>query len=159
MPGGRPRKPTRLKVLQGNPGKRRLPKREPEPAALEDLAAPAWLKGHALEEWKRVTPELQRLGLLTIVDVAALAGYCQAFARWRQAKDAVDEEKSVDVAIARGLVKMEKEALAQMKALAGEFGFTPASRSRVAGAGKPPEEKDPFEEWAKGKVIQGGKKD
>jgi len=155
---GRPRKPTRLKILQGNPGKRKLPKSEPQPDPVADTDPPVWLAGEAREEWLRVAPHLKKLGLLTVVDVTALGGYCKAFQRWRQAATAVDREPIIETAIARGLVRMEKEALAQMKALASEFGFTPASRSRVAGAGGAEDEKDPFDEWARQRLIKGGKK-
>lgn len=152
MPGGRPRKPTRLKLLQGNPGKRKLPKDEPRPVSPSSLAAPEWLSGHAREEWERIAPEVGRLGLVTVLDLQVFAGYCVAYARWRQAKKAVEGE-SVDIAIARGLVRMEKEAMAQMEKLATAFGFTPASRSKVTG--KPSEETDPFADW---RVPSGGKK-
>lgn len=43
MRAGRPPKPTRLKILAGNPGKRELNPDEPDPVLLEDLTAPEWL--------------------------------------------------------------------------------------------------------------------
>jgi P27 family predicted phage terminase small subunit len=154
MPGGRPPKPTALKVLQGNPGKRKLRKDEPKPTAIEKLDPPEYLSRLAKEEWLRVAPEVKRLGLLTLVDVAGLAGYCQAYARWREAIKATNE-CTLGEAIARGFVKAEKEALAQMVQLAQQFGFTPSSRSKVAGAGKPADEEDPLREF---ELHNGGKR-
>ncbi len=82
MPGPRPT-PIPLKLLRGNPGKRPIrrgfePSQPPLPPILPELSA-----GDALEEWHRVAPGLHLFGLLTALDMAPLAAYCAAFARWR----------------------------------------------------------------------------
>ena len=89
MPGPRPM-PTHLKLLHGNPGKRPLNKNEPKPArADEPPEPPAFLSGFAAEEWRRISVEAYRLELLTEVDIMALAAYCDAYERWRTAKETV----------------------------------------------------------------------
>ena len=50
---GRKPKPTALKVLEGNPGKRPLNDREPVPPK-GTLKCPAWLLPEAKKEWKRL---------------------------------------------------------------------------------------------------------
>lgn len=87
-------KPTKLKIIAGNPGKRSLNKREPQPPA-DEPSMPAWLSSRAKIEWKRIVPELKRLGLLTAIDLAALACYCQAFAEFEIATRTIDEEGRV----------------------------------------------------------------
>src|SRR3989304_3311411 len=74
-------KPASLRLLEGNPGKR--PIREgPKPRPLRPTC-PSWLSPQAKAEWRRLAPELERLGLLTHLDRAAFAAYCQSFAQWR----------------------------------------------------------------------------
>jgi phage terminase small subunit len=80
MAGRRPI-PTRLKLLRGNPGKRQLNRDEPTPAA-EAPSCPSHLGKTARREWRRISRELLKLGLLTKPDRAALAGYCAAFGDW-----------------------------------------------------------------------------
>src|SRR3979411_433277 len=89
MPGPAP-KPTQLKLLQGNPGKRKLNPTEPKFAGTP--ACPTWLTKAAKAEWKRVVAELSALDMLRSVDSAALAAYCQSYARWRSAEEIVDKE-------------------------------------------------------------------
>src|SRR5687768_711635 len=85
---GRKPKPTILKVLDGNPGKRPLNDREPQPpGGMPDR--PDWLDAEAQAEWGRVTAELAMSGLLTVVDRAALAAYCTAWSRWVEAEGMV----------------------------------------------------------------------
>jgi P27 family predicted phage terminase small subunit len=85
---GRKPSPTKLKILRGNPGKRKLPEEvEPEPCIPDP---PKQLRGAALDEWKRVTPELYELGLLTELDRAALAAYCQAWRQWIEAEQTIE---------------------------------------------------------------------
>ena len=74
MRGRRP-KPTRLKVLTGNPGKRPMNKHEPktEPAVPK---CPNELGPVARRERDRLASELGKLKILIALDRAALAAYC-----------------------------------------------------------------------------------
>ena len=89
MRGRRP-KPTRLKVLTGNPGKRPLNGNEPRPAAAVP-ECPAELGPVARTEWNRLVGELSALRLLTNLDRAALAAYCGAYALWAEATEAIQK--------------------------------------------------------------------
>jgi phage terminase small subunit len=61
-------KPTALKVLEGNRGKRKLPKNEPKPyPKVPDM--PEGLDERAQETYKTLAPKLEKLGLLTEVTV------------------------------------------------------------------------------------------
>ena len=60
----------------------------PEPAIPE---CPEELSDEAKKEWERVSAELLPMGLLSRVDRAALAGYCQAWATWIEAQASLRE--------------------------------------------------------------------
>jgi P27 family predicted phage terminase small subunit len=112
---------------------------------------PAFLGACAAEEWRRVAPELHRLNLLTILDVVPLSIYCDAFATWRSASEALaraaaDDEvthgltvQSADgMARVNPLVRIVSQVAADALRIAREFAMTPASRARVAGLGGAP---------------------
>ena len=82
---GRKPKPTALKIIEGNPGKRPIRGSEPKPLATQP-SCPAHLSPTAKAEWKRLAQTLNRVGLLTQADRAALAAYCQAYGRWVEAE-------------------------------------------------------------------------
>lgn len=66
---GRKPKPTALKKLEGNPGKRKLNTKEPVPEkGMPDC--PKWLLPEAKEEWKRLCQKLSEMGVLTEIDMA-----------------------------------------------------------------------------------------
>jgi P27 family predicted phage terminase small subunit len=139
MPGPPP-KPTALKRLAGNPGGKRLNDREPEPRR-EMPRCPAWLVGEARREWRRMAKELYGLGLLTVVDRAALAAYCQCWARWVKAEGELGADKvTLTITTDKGnviqnpLVGIANTSMDQMRRFLIEFGMTPASRSRVQAA-------------------------
>src|SRR5262249_30285062 len=91
---GRPKLPTKLHILHGNPGHRPLNTNEPEPeTSIPEL--PTILVGEALLEWHRITAELLQLGLVTKVDRAALAAYCQAWGRWVEAEEHLTTEATI----------------------------------------------------------------
>lgn len=142
-------KPTVLKILSGNPGKRPINQDEPKPKPIAPKC-PSWLDKEAKREWKRVAPELERLGLLTIVDGAALAAYCQAYVRWKQAEEIIKRE-GMTVTTETGYimphpaVKIAEKAQQLIKAFCAEFGLTPSSRSRMSLPEK--REEDEFEEF------------
>ena len=78
---GRKPKPTTLKILEGNPGKRSLNEHEPQVQA-EIPECPEFLDDEARAEWFRMAKVLQDMGLLTQADRAALAAYCVAYSCW-----------------------------------------------------------------------------
>jgi P27 family predicted phage terminase small subunit len=140
-------KPTSLRILEGNPSKRPLPKSEPKPAV--GATCPDWLPAEAKAEWQRVAPELERMGLLTKVDSTALAAYCAAYARWRAAEEAIAVHgltflTESGYAAQRPEVGIANKAMADIRAFCKEFGLTPSARGRMSVPGEQ-EETDPLE--------------
>ena len=91
---GRKPKPTAVKVLEGNPGKRSLNTGEPKPEK-KAPRCPAWLEDEAKKEWRRMAKQLENLGILTEIDMAAFAGYCQAYARWKEAEEFITQHGTI----------------------------------------------------------------
>lgn len=150
---GRKPTPTALKIVRGNPGKRALPENEPTPQA--GALTPEWLSPQAAEHWLEVAAQLEAAGVLTVIDAAALALYCEAFARWRAAMDHLRINGLVVTTPSGYPVQSPYLAIAnkahdQMAKLLIEFGMTPSSRSRVTKA-KPSENKNPFADLVKDK--------
>ena len=86
MVGRRP-KPTALKKLEGNPGKRKLNEREPK---FEGRATcPKDLDPLAKKEWRRVCRQLEEKNLLTTVDRNSLAAYCICWFHAQKAEEDV----------------------------------------------------------------------
>jgi P27 family predicted phage terminase small subunit len=141
--------PTHLRLLRGNPGKRPI-KPEPEPAVPDKPPEPpAFLSEDAVNEWWRVAPELHALGLFTVIDVMPLAAYCQAYAHWIAAERALALMAAGDPRfnglmitgstgsyLANPLVKIARNAAADMLRFAAEFGMTPRARSYLDAAGR-----------------------
>lgn len=133
---GRKPKPTILKVLDGNPGKRPLNDREPVPNQGQP-ECPDWLDEEAKAEWERVVPELEQMGLLSPADRAALAAYCTAWSRWKQAEEMVRKFGTIVKSPEKGFpmkspyLTVADQALETMRKLMVEFGLTPSSRSRI----------------------------
>jgi P27 family predicted phage terminase small subunit len=140
-------KPTALKLLQGNPGKRKLNIDEPT-SRRGAPEMPLFLNAIASQEWDRIIPILLDMNVLTIADGAALADYCMCFSRWQEAEAAVtkhgvvyeepvtDEEGEV---VGYRLKKNPAVTVAmacqkEMRAALGLFGLDPSSRSRIKGA-------------------------
>ena len=135
MRGRRP-KPTRVKVLTGNPGKRPLNLNEPRPApVIPDC--PVELGPAGRVEWDRLCDQLGALKLLTSLDRAALAAYCGAYALWAEATEAIQKygamvKSPTGYPIQSPYVSIANRQAEIMMRIASEFGFTPASRSRIA---------------------------
>jgi P27 family predicted phage terminase small subunit len=150
MPGPRPT-PAILKQMRGNPGKRRLPN-EPEPQITKACPEPPpFIVGFAADLWWETAPSLHRLGLLSVVDIPALACYCHSYGQFRMAAEALarmadrDETmhgllvKTVDGNARRNpLLKIASDAAEDMMRFAGEFGLTPIARARLGAAGYVP---------------------
>ena len=135
MRGRRP-KPTRLKILSGNPGKRALNMNEPKPDA-EIPECPVELGPVARKEWDRLVVQLGALRLLTQLDRAALAAYCGAYGMWAEATEAIQKygtmvKSPTGYPVQSPYVSIANRQAEIMMRIASEFGFTPASRSRIS---------------------------
>jgi P27 family predicted phage terminase small subunit len=147
MPGPPP-EPLRLKLLKGNPGKRPL-KPEPQPEIAASVPEPPpFITGYAADEWWITGTELHRLGLLTKVDVPALAAYCHTFGQWRMAAEALAKMQANDPvmngmiiktkygdAAINPLVSIVRKHASDVVRYAAEFGLTAAARSRMGACG------------------------
>lgn len=147
---GRKPKPTALKLLEGNPGKRQLNMNEPRFAQKMPPECPDWLEEEAQAEWNRLSETLFEMGILTDLDVAPFAAYCQAYARWREAEEFISQHGSI-VKTKTGYwqqVPQVSIAHTNQKAMlqaAAEFGLTPSARSRIIAGNAKKEEVDEME--------------
>jgi len=134
-PRGRKPKPTRLKILEGNPGKRPLNLNEPQ--CEEGIPeCPEFLCTEAKQEWNLLAPMLHNSGLLTKLDRNALAALCQVWARWLKAEELLKKHgllvKSPNNFLMQNpALAIANKSLEQMRLLLTEFGLTPSSRSRI----------------------------
>ena len=137
MVAGRKPKPTRLKIIEGNPGRRPLNTKEPRPR-LGRPTCPAWLLPEAKREWRRVVPELEALGMLTAIDRASLSAYCQSWGRMVEAEEQVNrygsilKSKNSDYVQVSPYETLRRHNAQAVRAFATEFGLTPSSRSRLS---------------------------
>jgi P27 family predicted phage terminase small subunit len=115
------------------------------PSDLPPPVAP-WLTPLAKAKWEEAAAELTAAGVLTALDLDALAVYCEAYATWRAAVDTVAMEGAT-YKTEGGLVKAHP-AVAIMQAAdktllawSEKLGLTPSARQRMRI--EPPEKKPP----------------
>lgn len=143
MPGPK-KKPTKLKLVEGNPGKKKLPKNEVDPPT-GIPPCPRQLNAAAQREWKRVSKILHRNGLIAQLDLANLTGYCASFAQyiyWMGKLSKKPELAIQKIPRAKGkfyeqlspaFTIMQKSAK-DMKAFASLFGMSPSDRVGLIGS-------------------------
>lgn len=151
---GRKPKPTALKVLEGNPGKRplKLGKTAPQSPPI----CPDWLEDEAKAEWARMGEVLENMGMLTDMDTIAFAGYCQAYARWREAEEFLTQHGSIVRTPNGYLQQVPQVSIAQTNLkivlkFCEQFGLTPSARSRITADKSVDETTDEME-----KLLRGG---
>ena len=154
--GPRP-KPLNLILLNGNAGHHTLPENPVNPTPVLPKP-PAHLDQIAKKEWKRVAPELFKLGVLSLVDLAALEGYCENYAIWVRMKKEIIAQGGYAAYITGKnsqtipeLAAM-KSAFAMLKTFAAEFGMTPSSRGRM-NVERPKDSIDPLDEYLRGGAV------
>lgn len=87
------------------------------------------------------------MGVLTMADLTAFAGYCQAYARWREAEDFITQHGSIFKTPSGYVQQVPQVSIAQqnlkiMQSFATEFGLTPACRARIVASGGAAESDD-----------------
>jgi P27 family predicted phage terminase small subunit len=158
---GRPRKPTRLKVLEGTVRKDRRNPNEPKPLrAPKRQVAPAWLNKDARVWWHRIRPLLVQMQVYTGADPVALGLLCDALAEYIAARQVLDDKGTTYETIGstgtlirrRPEWDIARDAWRRAKTMLTEFGLTPAARAKVAAGDVGPA--DPLEGWEKGEVAE-----
>lgn len=135
------RKPTALKVLEGERGhrtKKELARRdnEPKPRPIRP-EMPDYLDAEGRRRWNELVDELESVGVLTIVDRDVLGGYCDAYATFVGASKKLEADGWVKVAPTSGYempspwVAIRNRALDDMRRFGAELGIGAASRSRI----------------------------
>lgn len=147
-------KPAALNALQGNPGKRSPSVGDGVNPIIEIPSAPRHLSKEAAKEWKRITPLLEELGLISGLDRTALALYCQAVGRLTELEEAFNgqvkrlmSDRGLDYPSAvyeasqsvtpsgyaqqSVMVQLIKNHREQVNRYLQHFGLSPAARGRV----------------------------
>ena len=134
-------KPTNLKLLEGNPGKRPLPTDEykPEPGC----EAPVDMSEEEVSIWNYYAEDLDRAGLLARADKDNLANVCRKIARVNEISRILndpetkllisykkmlpngDEEPVVKL---NPLLPEQRHLMKDIRLMAPEFGMTPRGR-------------------------------
>ena len=154
MAGRRP-KPTVLRLVEGNPGKRKINKAEPKPKR-EIPSCPAHLSDAGKVAWGRLSVLLDRMGVLTEADSAALERLCDCYSDILICRESLIADgwtyKTMD-AQGNTLIKGNPAATqlraadAQFKSYLIEFGLTPSARTKVHAAPDEDKKADPLAEF------------
>ena len=146
-------KPNVLKLIAGNPGKRSLNLADGVNPRVEIPAPPKHLGGAAKKEWRRITPLLEELGLISGLDVAALSLYCQSYGRLVELEMAFNARVSMRMDAGEALhdavlttstgitpsgyqqqsviVQLIRSHREEVNRYLAHFGLSPAARARV----------------------------
>lgn len=138
--GPRPTPTAQLRLV----GSRELEKRgdEPQPQ-LGTSRMPTGLPKEATAEWRRVVPELTKIGVLALIDRAVLIGYCEAWSLYRDAIHALRKTGATYTTSAGNVAKhpnvsiLNENRLAFLR-FAGELGLSPSARVRLTSRASAP---------------------
>ena len=134
-PGTKP-KPSEIKKLAGNPGRRPLNENEPKPGPANLNVPRGRLPKEGARVWKQLAKPLADMGILTEVDLIAFEMLCLHYATARQAADVLnkfglfvrDKDKKSRKNPAAQIFRDNSQHL---RAYLAEFGLTPSSRVRI----------------------------
>ena len=143
-------KPSRLKILAGNPGRRPLNEAEPEPQLVDSLEPPIELDELEQRFWSYYAGLLQRCRVLSEADVHALAAAAQWWSVYQRAMADLNGELTQSTKsngeIAKPTVTIARQAFGQCWAIMQAFGLNPGDRSKLR-ALPPAEGHDPLDKY------------
>jgi len=144
---GRKPKPTAKKVVEGNPGKRKLNKREPKPKMSADMqpATPpvgagviykAAIEAECKAFADRYLPQLQTLSIITDLDLAAFELMSVHYAMAWAAASIIERDGLLLVdkfgqAHKHPALQVMRDNSTAFRAYAAEFGMSPSARARI----------------------------
>jgi P27 family predicted phage terminase small subunit len=127
------RKPTKIKELSGNPGKRTLNKAEPKPSGLP--SPPTVMSNRAKTVWKRLVLAMPP-GVFTSTDSYLLAAYCEIVSTHQLATARIAGGE-VEITGSTGQMKLspwfavQSDAASKMASLGAKLGLDPVSRQQI----------------------------
>ena len=136
-------KPTALKKLLGNPGKRALNEHEPIPPEGE-IKPPPYVRDGARKYWDYYAPILASMRVLTVADVGLLGRYCNLLQRYELLDTFLMSKGPAGTTYAlkdkngkpRGAQEIPqaweyRQVHGQLLSMERELGLTPSSRTRL----------------------------
>lgn len=149
------KQPTHLALIKGNPGRRPINKKEPKKVAPK-LRVPAHLDPIAKTLWKKLTKQLDDLGVLSDTDLTGLEQCCELYARIRRLRadlrklgattyESIKDTGEVLIKAYPQVAQLDA-AERNFRSFITEFGLTPSSRTKVEVKDKPAEG-DPLEKY------------
>jgi len=144
MPGGRPRKPTHLKVVGGTFRKHRENENEPEVAGGWPVA-PTWLSKRAAEIFEETCGLMSGMGTLSVEWVNVIADYSSCLEEVEITTAVIEDVGRTYTTTTmtgdtmyrpRPEVAMRSDAMKRAQALRSELGLGPAAKSKVGGGKK-----------------------
>lgn len=127
------KKPTQLKILEGNSGKRPLPKNEIQPKKILPKC-PVWLNKEGKKEFRRLSKKLYDYGLLTELDTSAFVSYCQYYGLWIEVMKKINKTGETTGVTDKGYEYILPEICLSMKynkimfSYLAKFGLSPSDR-------------------------------
>lgn len=165
---GRKRKPTHIRILEGNAGHRPLSAQEPKPERGVPTC-PKHLSPRGKQVFRKLGRTLDEIGVITKADGLALELLVSAYDEYRDARDLIHDAAAEKKFEAQQLVEtkdglvyktftelgfilrphpanaLATNAWRRTAAMLSEFGLTPASRSKVRSDMS--DEVDPLDEF------------
>lgn len=138
---GRRPQPTELKVLRGNPGKRKPNEQAPTPPVGE-VVKPAGLSAGGSAVWEELAPICLAMKTLTPADIRPFASLCELQATMQLASASKDDRELVTLAKAEegaselkvvidSVLKLERDTATALRPYYELFGLTPVARARI----------------------------
>lgn len=132
---GRKPKPLGLRIIEGS-GAPRSPEKTPQQASVADIPLVVQGEPYALEMWREMAPEVERLSLLTRVDRNVFVQYCCEWAEYRLACEHLRVEGRTCMGgngtpTTNPWVRIRRQALDAFMKAASELGLTPGARERL----------------------------
>jgi len=127
---GRPRKPKKLHLLQGTHQKCRHEDRDEIELPPGVPEKPEFLDDFAAEEWDRIVEKLSGYGILSNIDGAVLAVYCELYSEFESTRSC------------RSAFPASK--FASLRAAYTDLGLSPAARTKIPGSNREIKKKNTF---------------
>ena len=139
------RKSVQQKKLEGNAGKRDLTGPVKPPPGVPEM--PKWLNAVAADEWNRIVPILDSMGVLSMLDRAVIADYCTVWSQLVRVEgelasaDAITETRSdSDGMVKHPLWSVANQLRQRFDKKCEMLGLAPGPRGRLDVPEKPLED-------------------